>query len=423
MTKSKIQNNKNLNVMTFGCRLNYFESEVIKKNNNVKNKTMVINTCAVTSEAERQARQAIRKFKKEQPSSRVVVTGCSAQIDPKSWFDMPEVSSVIGNKEKLRENILEEGRPLFQVDDIMKVQENTSHMLHAFDNRARAFIEIQNGCNHRCSFCIIPFARGNSRSISPIDLVENIKILVSDGFKEIVLTGVDIGDYGRDLSPKTTLSNLIQDILNYVPNLDRLRLSSIDPKEVDCTLMDLIVNEKKLMPYIHLSAQSGDDEILKKMRRRHRRIDMINLCKELRIERPEIVFGADLIAGFPFESEDMFENTLNLIEECDLTFLHVFPYSVREGTAAAKFPQLEIGLRKKRAKILRLIGNFSKERLFNSYINKNVSVLIEENNTGYTEHFIPIRFTEDLIPGTIKNFKVSSYDQFKLIGIPIESKH
>ncbi len=408
--------------MTFGCRLNAYESEVIKKNNYVKNKTMVFNTCAVTSEAERQARQAVRKFKKEQPNSRVVVTGCSAQLNPRSWFDMSEVTSVIGNREKLKENIFLDEKPLFQVDDIMKVQENTSHMLHAFNNRARAFIEIQNGCNHRCSFCIIPFARGNSRSISPKDLIKNIKILVNDSFKEIVLTGVDIGDYGRDLPTKTTLSKLIMDILEQVPNLDRLRLSSIDPREIDNTLVNLIVNQKKLMPYIHLSAQSGDDTVLKKMRRRHRRRDIVNLCKELARKRPEIVFGADLIAGFPFENEEMFENTLNLIEECGLSFLHVFPYSVREGTAAAKFPQLDIGLRKKRAKILRLFGNFSKERLFNNFLNKNVRVLIEENNTGYTEHFIPIRSNVAIKPGTIQNFKVLSYDQFKLIGVPVENK-
>ena len=422
MSKIKRQNNENLDVMTFGCRLNAYESEVIKKNNYVKSKTMVFNTCAVTSEAERQARQAVRKFKKEQPNSRVVVTGCSAQLNPKSWFDMSEVSSVIGNREKLKENIFLEGQSLFQVDDIMKVQENTSHMLHAFNNRARAFIEIQNGCNHRCSFCVIPFARGNSRSINPKDLIENIIILVNDGFKEIVLTGVDIGDYGRDLPSKTTLSNLIIDILDKVPNLDRLRLSSIDPREIDKTLVNLIANEEKLMPYIHLSAQSGDDEVLKKMRRRHRRSDIVNLCKELRKNRPEIVFGADLIAGFPLENEAMFENTLNLIEECGLTFLHVFPYSVREGTDAAKFPQLEVGLRKKRAKILRLFGSFSKERLFNNFLYKNVRVLIEENNTGYTEHFIPIRFNENIKPGTIQNFKVVSYDQFRLIGVPIENK-
>ncbi|MBL42756.1 MAG: tRNA (N(6)-L-threonylcarbamoyladenosine(37)-C(2))-methylthiotransferase MtaB [Rhodospirillaceae bacterium] len=422
MIKNKNVRNDKLNIVTFGCRLNTFESEVIKNNNNVDTNTLVFNTCAVTSEAERQARQAVRRYKKEQPTSRIIVTGCSAQINPKSWFDMPEVSGVVGNKDKLKKNIFHENKSSYQVDDIMKVQENTSHMLHAFNNRARVFLEIQNGCNHRCSFCIIPFARGNSRSIDPLDIVENIVLLVKEGFKEVVLTGVDIGDYGKDLKNKITLSKLIKYILSGVPNLSRLRLSSIDPKEIDNELFNLIINEKRLMPYIHFSAQSGDDNILKKMRRRHRRKDIINLCKELKRDRSDLVFGADLIAGFPFEDEEMFENTLDLIEECGLTFLHVFPYSIREGTDASKYPQIELNVRKKRAKILRLFGNFAKEKLFNSLVGKKVKVLVEDDNAGYTEGFIPVKFNSNLETGTIHNFKIISSDQLKLNGILEKTK-
>ncbi len=422
MIKNRITDSDLLDVVTFGCRLNAFESEVIKNNNSVDTNTLVFNTCAVTSEAERQARQAVRKYKKKLPESRIIITGCSAQINPSSWFNMPEVSGVIGNKDKLKENIFHESKSAFQVDDIMKVQENTSHMLHAFNNRARAFIEIQNGCNHRCSFCIIPFARGNSRSVNHFELIKNIKTLVREGFNEIVFTGVDIGDYGRDLSNKITLSKLIRYILNEVPSLNRLRLSSIDPKEIDSGLFDLITNEKRLMPYVHLSAQSGDDNILKKMRRRHRRSDMVNLCKDLKRNRPDLVFGADLIAGFPFEDESMFQNTLELIEDCNLTFLHVFPYSLREGTDASKFPQLELSTRKKRAKILRLFGGFAKEKLFNSFIGQDVKVLVEDNNTGYTEHFIPVKFNCNLEIGKIYNFKIISSDHFKLNGILDKTK-
>ncbi|PPR79450.1 MAG: Threonylcarbamoyladenosine tRNA methylthiotransferase MtaB [Alphaproteobacteria bacterium MarineAlpha2_Bin1] len=417
MIKNKNINTEKLNIVTFGCRLNTFESEVIKNNNSVQTNTLVFNTCAVTSEAERQARQAVRKYKKEQPKSRIIVTGCSAQINPRSWFDMPEVSGVVGNKDKLKKDIFKENSSTFLVDDIMKVQENTSHMLHAFNNRSRVFLEIQNGCNHRCSFCIIPFARGNSRSIEPFEIINSINLLVKEGFKEIVLTGVDIGDYGRDLKDKITLSRLITYILNEVPDLSRLRLSSIDPREIDKDLFDLIINEQRLMPYIHLSAQSGDDNILRKMRRRHRRKDMINLCRGLKKNRPEVVFGADLIAGFPYEDEEMFKNTLDLIEDCGLTFLHVFPYSIREGTDAARYPQVERGERKKRARILRLFGNFAKEKLFNSFVGKRVKVLVEDNNTGYTENFIPVKFNSNLKTGTLHDFKIISSDQFKLDGI------
>mgnify|MGYP002858823960 CR=1 FL=1 len=419
MINQKQEKKNNIEVLTFGCRLNSYESEVIKNNNSVNKRTVIFNTCAVTKEAERQARQAVRKHKKQEPDTRVVVTGCSAQINPRYWADMPEVSAVVGNSEKLKKNIFREDQPSFQVNDIMQVQEASSHMLHAFNERARAFIEIQNGCNHRCSFCIIPYARGNSRSIEPLELIRNIKILVSEGFQEIVLTGVDIGDYGKDFKNKIKFTDIVKKILEEVPDLCRLRLSSIDPKEIDLDLVRLISSEHRIMPYIHLSAQSGDDNILRKMRRRHRRRDIIEICNELKKARNDIVFGADLIAGFPEEDKKMFENTINLIDDCDLTFLHVFPYSEREGTAAANYIQLPVSERKKRARLLRKYGFFARERKFNSFIGKRVEVLIESNNTGYTQHFIPIKFDDELRVGSIKNLQVVSSSQFNLNGVLI----
>jgi threonylcarbamoyladenosine tRNA methylthiotransferase MtaB len=357
MTKEMTQSPE---VVTFGCRLNTYESQVMKDlamQAGLDN-AIIINTCAVTSEAERQARQTIRKLRRENPDAEIIVTGCGVQINPEKYADMPEVSRVIGNDEKMQAasyaKDIDHERVL--VNDIMSVKETAAHLISGFDGKARAFVQIQNGCDHRCTFCTIPYGRGNSRSVPVGEIVNQIKILIENGYPEIALTGVDITAYGADLPGKPTLGQMVRRLLNLVPNLKRLRLSSLDPVEMDEDLWDLIATEPRLLPHLHMSLQAGDDMILKRMKRRHLRNDAIGFCKKARELRPDCVFGVDLIAGFPTETEEMFQNTLKIVEDCDLTFLHVFPYSPRPGTPAARMPQVTSSTIKERAALLREKG-------------------------------------------------------------------
>ncbi|MEC7575391.1 MAG: tRNA (N(6)-L-threonylcarbamoyladenosine(37)-C(2))-methylthiotransferase MtaB, partial [Pseudomonadota bacterium] len=345
-------------IVTFGCRINAYESEVIRgalSESGVED-MVVVNTCSVTKEAERQARQAIRRARRDNPAAEIVVTGCAAQIDPGAYAAMPEVDRVLGNIEKLEAKSYAYAAPVL-VNDIMSVRETAGHLLQGFEDRARAFVQVQQGCDHRCTFCIIPYGRGNSRSVPIGEIVTQVRQLVEKGYAEAVLSGVDISSYGGDLPGQPSLGQMIRRLLAQVPELQRLRISSIDCIEIDDDLKRLIADEERLMPHLHLSLQSGDDMILKRMKRRHSRREAIDLCKELRMLRPDIVFGADLIAGFPTETEAMSQNSLALIEDCGLTWLHVFPYSERDGTPAAKMPPVDRAVRKARAARLRDAGS------------------------------------------------------------------
>ena len=410
---------KDPKLVTFGCRLNTYESEVMlshAKAAGLEN-VIIFNTCAVTKEAERQSRQAIRRARKENPQAQIIVTGCSAQIDPHTYAQMDEVDRVIGNDLKLKAEIWRdkpEKRVL--VNDIMMVKETVSHMLKGFENRARAIVQVQNGCNHRCTFCIIPYGRGNSRSV-PVDIItDQVRILVEQGYKEIVFTGVDITSYGADLPEALTLGQMIRRILSLVPELPRLRLSSLDPVEIDKDLWYLIENEPRFMPYLHLSLQSGDNMVLKRMKRRHLREDMIEICNKARNLRPEITFGADIIAGFPTETEEMFQNTLNIVEECDLTFLHVFPYSERDGTPAAKMPQVDMGIRKERAARLRDLGQMQLQSSLKNNMNKTMQAIVEQGNIARAENFLPIKISQDIKSGTLISVLTQGIDGNKLTG-------
>jgi len=397
-------------VVTFGCRLNAYESEVIRENAlkaGLQN-AIVFNTCAVTAEAERQARQAIRKHRRENPHAKIIVTGCAAQINPDSFAQMPEVDQVLGNTEKMQEKYFdphtEHARIL--VNDIMSVRETAEHLIAGFDGRARAFIQVQNGCDHRCTYCAIPFGRGNSRSVPLGVIVDQVKILLEKGFQEIVLTGVDITAYGEDLPGKPTLGQIVKRLLAQVPELPRLRISSIDPVEVDQDLLHVFERESRLMPHFHLSLQAGDDMILKRMKRRHLRQDAIDICQKLRALRPDVTFGADIIAGFPTETDEMFENSLRIIEECDLSFLHVFPYSQREGTPATRMPQVKGPIIKERAARLREAGQRNLEKTLARYVGHEVNVLLETENQGHSEHFLKVELTTPRTPGTLLTARV-----------------
>ena len=389
-------------VVTFGCRLDAYESEVMRRHAEDAglNDIIIVNTCAVTAEATRQARQSIRRMKRERPDTPIVVTGCAAQIDPAQFDQMEEVTTIIGNAEKLEAksfqglNLTHAER--VQVNDIFSVKETAGHLIDGFGERSRAFVQIQNGCNHRCTFCVIPYGRGNSRSTGIGEVVNQIKNLVQQGYNEVVLTGVDITSYGEDLPGTPTLGMLVQKILTLVPDLPRLRISSIDSIEVDEPLMDAIIGEARLMPHLHLSLQAGDNMILKRMKRRHLREQAIDFCTTVSKARPEMVYGADIIAGFPTETETMFEQSLKLVEECDLTWLHVFPYSEREGTPAAKIPnKVPKQVRKERAARLRALGEQQVNKLMQARVGGTANVLVEragENGllTGHSEQFIPV---------------------------------
>lgn len=452
----------NNEVVTFGCRLNAYESEAIKealKKTDQKN-LIVFNSCAVTSQAESQLRNSIRKTRKENPEAKIVVTGCAAQIDPAKYAKMDEIDLVLGNVEKTDpqnyskigseevahktlqnqdSDIAHKDRLFFEsrkesaeflsenetskivVNDIMSVKDTAPQLVSYFEEKTRAFLEIQNGCNHRCTFCIIPFGRGNSRSVSFGDIVSKIKILVEAGHKEIVLTGVDISGYGEDLAVPITLSQMIKRLLKLVPDLPRLRLSSIDVAEIDEDMVDLIANEPRFMPYLHLSVQSGDDMILKRMKRRHNRQQVLDFCHKMRELRPDITFGSDIIAGFPTETDEMFENSVNLIKEAGIIFNHIFPYSIRQGTPAAKMPQVDGRMTKERAKILRETSQQQLRQFLEQQVGKVMRVITQKGNIAKTENFLDVKITGDMVDSSqIIDVKITDIDGDCLIGDKID---
>ena len=392
-------------IVTFGCRLNAFESEVIRDRAAGLDDTIIFNTCAVTKEAERQARQAIRKARRQRPGSKIIVTGCAAQVNANTFARMPEVDRVIGNTEKLTDAAYHSETQIL-VGDIMTVQETAGHLVEGFEGRARAFVQVQQGCDHRCTFCIIPYGRGNSRSAPIGEITNQVRTLAENGYSEIVLTGVDITSYGADLPGRPSLGQMMRRLLAQVPELPRLRLSSIDCVEIDDDLMRLIETEPRLMPHFHLSLQAGDDMTLKRMKRRHGRDDAIAICNTIRARRPDVVFGADLIAGFPTETEAMFQRSLDLIDECGLTWLHVFPYSTRPGTPAALMPQVPGDIRRKRAARLRQAGEAAATRFLDSLVGATATVLIEQNSTGRTEHFAPVQSDVALHDGSLATLRI-----------------
>ncbi|MEM7443304.1 MAG: tRNA (N(6)-L-threonylcarbamoyladenosine(37)-C(2))-methylthiotransferase MtaB [Pseudomonadota bacterium] len=415
-------------VVTLGCRLNTHESAVIRSHlaeAGIDN-TVVINSCAVTAEAERQVRRAIRRVRRQRPDAQIVVTGCAAQIDPDRYAAMAEVDRVVGNHEKLlAETWQPKATEPIRVTDIQTVRETAGHLVSSFEGRARAFLQVQNGCDHRCTFCIIPYGRGPSRSVPIGAIVDQVRHAVDQGFHEVVLTGVDLTSYGPDLPGRPTFGQMIKRVLACVPDLPRLRLSSIDPVEIDDTLWDLIADEPRLMPHLHLSLQAGADLILKRMKRRHLRADAVDLCDRARRLRPDIVFGADLIAGFPTETDAHFEDTLALVAECGLSFLHVFPYSEREGTPAARMPPVPSPVRKERAARLRQAGEAQLDGLLAREIGQTRQVLIEQQGTGRTPHFLPVTVadnaSEGLSPGTLVDVTIVGRDNLGLIGRPVRT--
>ncbi|MFB9268928.1 tRNA (N(6)-L-threonylcarbamoyladenosine(37)-C(2))-methylthiotransferase MtaB [Bradyrhizobium erythrophlei] len=417
-----------VDVVTFGCRLNAFESEVIRCEAEQAGlaDTIVINSCAVTNEAVAQARQSIRRLKRERPKARIVVTGCAAQTQGRMFAEMAEVDRVVGNDEKMRSEAWRETRAVFDagfgiessekiaVADIMAVTEMAPHLLDGFERGLpRVFVQVQNGCDHRCTFCIIPYGRGNSRSVPMGAVVDQVRALVERGHAEIVLTGVDLTSYGADLPGAPRLGQLTRQILRHVPELKRLRISSIDSIEADRDLLDVVASDARLMPHLHLSLQSGDDMILKRMKRRHSRQDAIDFCARLRRLRPDIAFGADIIAGFPTETEEMFARSLTLVEECDLTFLHVFPYSRRPGTPAARMPQVAGGVIKERARRLRAAGDAALLRRLAAEVGATREVLIESDRQGRTEHFLPVAIDGD-VPGAVRTLTIKGHDGARL---------
>ena len=413
---------------TLGCRLNAYESEAMRElaTSSGLSDTVIINTCAVTAEAVRKSKQEVRKLHKENPSAKVIVTGCAAQIDPNSFANMAEVDFVIGNSEKMVKETWSQfsenndfGTEKIKVDDIMSVNETAGHLIDGFGSRSRAYVQVQNGCDHRCTFCIIPFGRGNSRSVPAGVIVDQINRLVDKGFNEVVLTGVDLTSWGADLPNSPKLGDLIMRILKLVPDLSRLRISSIDSIEVDENLMQAIATEKRLMPHLHLSLQHGDDLILKRMKRRHSRNDAIKFCEDARKMRPEITFGADIIAGFPTETDEHFESSVNLIKDCGLTWLHIFPYSPREGTPAARMPQVNGNQIKRRAAILRDLGTKQIKSHLSSQLGKDHSILMENGYMGRTEQFTEVKFDKEQIEGSIVLGKITDANEKQLFATAI----
>ncbi len=420
-------------IISFGCRLNAFESEIMRRKakeaglDGLSGGAVVVNTCAVTGEAVRQAKQAIRAAKRNNPNARIIVSGCAAQTEPKTFAAMDEVDLVIGNEEKLYAqnyralpdfgvNDFEKVR----VNDIMAVRQTAPHMIDGLKGRARAFVQIQNGCDHRCTFCIIPYGRGNARSAPMSSIVEQITLLVDNGYKEVVLTGVDLTSYGADLPGTPSLGKLVQLILREVGQLPRLRLSSIDSIEVDAPLMEAIANEQRLMPHLHLSAQSGDNMILKRMKRRHSREDTVSFCRQVRRLRPQMVFGADMIAGFPTEDEAMFENSLRLIDDCRLTHIHTFPFSPRTGTPAARMPQLDRALVKQRAARMRKAARQALFSHLQQQIGRTCKVLIEKENTGHSEDYTTVTGVTGQ-PGDVVDVEITDHKDVALIGTTMEA--
>ncbi len=438
-------------IVTFGCRLNAYESEAIKealKKTDQEN-LIIFNSCAVTSEAERELRQAVRRVRKDNPQAKIVVTGCAAQIDPQKYAKMAEVDLVLGNAEKSKPESYEsddkflpvskspphinnhQDRIFFdakkssqifltehetskiKVNDIMSVKDTAPQLVSYFENKTRAFLEIQNGCNHRCTFCVIPFGRGNSRSVAFGEIIEQVKKMVARGHREVVFTGVDISDYGKDLAAPITLSQMIRRLFKLVPELPRLRLSSIDVAEIDEEFFEILAMEPRFMPYLHLSVQSGDDMILKRMKRRHNREQILEFCAKARQIRPDMTFGADIIAGFPTETDEMFMNSLKLIEEAGIIFTHIFPYSKRDGTPAAKMPQLDGRTIKERAKLLREAGQKQLQKFLQSQFGKNLKIIVEKDKMGKSENFLDVKIIDDaenLKAGEILQVKVASVE-------------
>jgi threonylcarbamoyladenosine tRNA methylthiotransferase MtaB len=413
-------------VVTFGCRLNTSESEVMQRlaAEAGLSDAIVVNTCAVTGEATRQARQAIRRLKRENPAARIIVTGCAAQTEPEVFAEMAEVDRVIGNDEKMKAEAWGETRRALSqgpdfgiaasekvaVNDIMAVREQALHLVDGLTGRSRAFVQVQNGCDHRCTFCIIPFGRGNSRSVPMGEVVAQVRKLVENGYREVVLTGVDITSYGQGLPGEPKLGALVRAILRHVPELERLRISSIDSVEADPDLMAVIAEEERFMPHLHLSLQAGDDMVLKRMKRRHLRDDAIRFCEEVRRLRPDMVFGADIIAGFPTETEEMFARSLAIVDECGLTHLHVFPFSPRPGTPAARMPQVARDVVKERAKRLRAKGEAALAAHLDAMVGRTFSVLAETDRVARTGHFTPVRLARDVAPGSLLTVTVSGHD-------------
>jgi threonylcarbamoyladenosine tRNA methylthiotransferase MtaB len=406
-----------IDVVTFGCRLNIVESEVIRHEAKAAgvDDAVVVNTCAVTGEAVRQARQTIRRIKRERPEARIVVTGCAAQTEAAGFAAMPEVARVVGNEEKFTPATWADEERVV-VSDIMAVKQMRPHPIDAIEGHTRGFVQVQNGCDHRCTFCIIPFGRGNSRSLPAADVVAQVRRLTARGYREVVLTGVDITSYGLDLAGAPRLGALVKRILRDVPELARLRLSSVDSIEVDRDLLDALATEPRFMPHLHLSLQAGDDLILKRMKRRHRRADAIRFCEEVRSLRPDVAFGADIIAGFPTESEAMFARSLDLVEECGLTQLHVFPFSPRPGTPAARMPQLDRAVVKQRARRLRDAGELALRRHLDAQVGRQRRVLAESRGLARTEQFMPVRLSAPTTPGALIEVRVTGHDGRHLLA-------
>lgn len=410
---------------TLGCRLNAYETEAMREMAAAAgiSDSCIVNTCAVTTEAVRKSRQAIRRQRRENPSAKVVVTGCAAQINPSSFADMPEVDVLIGNNRKMRPETWQglsssadagSSGGTMLIDDIMAVTKIAAPAAVGADANSRAYVQVQNGCDHRCTFCIIPYGRGNSRSVSADSIVAQVKVLAEKGFREVVLTGVDITCWGNDLAGKPKLGNLVSRILKLVPEIDRLRVSSVDPAEIDREFMEVLAGNSRLMPHLHLSLQSGDNMILKRMKRRHSREDAIRFCEEARKLRPDIMFGADLIAGFPTESDEMFLNSIKLVKECGLAMLHVFPFSPRSGTPAARMPQVPRNTVRERASELRAAGRAERLKQFQRLVGKKVTILMESASAGRTEHFADAEIDSPQTIGSIIRGRVSGLSGSKL---------
>ena len=409
-------------VKTYGCRLNFYESEVIRKfakKQNISNSTF-INGCAVTNKTIADLKSEIRKIKREKPDRKIILTGCAAQIHQEEFSKMSEIDAIIGNKEKLEEKTYERLRTandkVNEVGDILQESQAIAPIIDKVEQRIRGFVQIQNGCDHRCTFCIIPYGRGNSRSVKPNNVVKQIKNLLEKNYKEVVLTGVDLTSYGHDFEDKKTITDLVKLIFSEVPNLKRLRLSSLDIAEIDDDLTNLIGTEKRILPHIHLSLQAGDNMILKRMKRRHLREDAINKINKIRSVRPDVVFGADLIAGFPTETEEMFNNTIKLVEECNISFLHVFPFSPREGTPASRMPQLNREIIKKRAKILRELGNEQILKYYNKLENTEINLIVESESRGRSDGFARVNLNQNYGNGNLIKMLVTGSDSSGLSG-------
>jgi threonylcarbamoyladenosine tRNA methylthiotransferase MtaB len=419
-----------IDVVTFGCRLNAYESEIIRREAYEAGlaDAVVVNTCAVTGEAVRQARQAIRKLKRERPEANILVTGCAAQTEPGTFAEMPEVALVLGNQEKVSPAFWRAQHDRFArgldvaagekiaVNDIMAVRETAAHLVDGFGIRARAFVQVQNGCDHRCTFCIIPYGRGNSRSVPMGAVVDEVRGAVARGYREVVLTGVDLTSYGGNLPGAPKLGTLVKQILKHVPDVERLRLSSIDSVEVDRDLLDAFAHDTRLMPHLHLSLQAGDDLILKRMKRRHLRADAIAFCDQMRRLRPDVAFGGDIIAGFPTESAAMFERSLDLVDECGLTHLHVFPFSPRPGTPAARMPPVTREIVKDRARRLREKAEAALRAHLEAQRGTIRRVLVESPALGRTEHFTPVRLAAPADPGTVLDLAIAGHDGRRLLA-------